>query len=101
GQSTYTEWLASPYAQPGPGRRTCQNCHMQKETTAGQIGSHGPQRPASQRSTHRFTGATPERLSENIDLRIAAQQAGSQLVLTAEVENSCGHHFPTGIDIRN
>jgi hypothetical protein len=53
GQSTYTEWLASPYAQPGPERKTCQNCHMQKETTSGQIGSHGPVRPASQRSTHR------------------------------------------------
>lgn len=101
GQSTYTEWLASPYAQPGPGRRTCQNCHMEKETTAGQIGSQGPQRPASQRSTHRFTGATPQRLSENIDLRIAAQQSGAGLLLTAEVENQCGHNFPTGIDIRN
>lgn len=101
GQSTYTEWLASPYAQPGPDRRTCQNCHMQKETTAGQIGSHGPQRPASQRSTHRFIGATPQRLTENIDLRVQAQQLGAQLLLTAEVENSCGHNFPTGIDIRN
>lgn len=101
GQNTYGEWLASPYAQPGPGRRTCQNCHMEKETTSGVIGMTGPVRPASQRSTHRFIGATPQRLSENIDLRVEAVQQGAQLVLTAEVENNCGHNFPTGIDIRN
>lgn len=102
GQNTYREWLASPYAQPGPQRRTCQNCHMPKETQAGPIGSHGPSnRPASQRTTHRFIGATPQRLTENIDLRVEAEQQGAQLVLTAEVENSCGHHFPTGISIRN
>jgi hypothetical protein len=101
GQSTYEEWLASPYAQPGPGHRTCQDCHMPKETSAGTIGSGGPNRPASQRSTHRFIGATPDRLSENIDLRLQMSQQGSQLVVTAEVENSCGHNFPTGISIRN
>lgn len=101
GQATYTEWLASPFAEPGPGRRTCQNCHMQKETTAGVIGSGGPVRPASQRSTHRFIGATPERLADNIDLRVQVKQQGWQLVVETEVENNCGHNFPTGIDIRN
>lgn len=101
GQSTYTEWLASPYAAPGPTRRTCQNCHMEKETTAGAIGSGGPTRPASQRSTHRFIGATPTRLTENIALRIDVVQDGAQLRVATEVENQCGHNFPTGIDIRN
>jgi hypothetical protein len=101
GQNTYREWLASPYAQPGPGRRTCQNCHMPKESNNGIIGMHGPNRPASQRTTHRFIGATPERLTENIDLRISSQQQGGRLVVTVEVENQCGHNFPTGISIRN
>jgi hypothetical protein len=101
GQNTYQEWLASPYAQAGPGRRTCQNCHMPKETSPGQIGMTGPTRPASQRTTHRFIGATPQRLVENIDLRIGAVQEKGYLVVTTEVENSCGHNFPTGISIRN
>ena len=101
GQNTYKEWLSSPYAQPGPDRRTCQNCHMPKETSPGQIGMTGPNRPASQRTTHRFIGATPERLVENIDLRIEAVQDNGLLVVTAEVENQCGHNFPTGISIRN
>lgn len=101
GQNTYQEWLASPYAQPGPGRRTCQNCHMPKETSAGVIGMTGPLRPASQRTTHRFIGATPQRLTENIDLRLSAVQVNHELVVTAEVENNCGHNFPTGISIRN
>lgn len=101
GQNTYMEWLASPYAQPGPGRKTCQTCHMERETSPGQVGSGGPQRPASQRSTHRFTGATPERLRDNIDLRLQVRQEGAQLVVTTEVENRCGHNFPTGISIRN
>jgi len=101
GQTTYAEWLASPYAQPGPNRRTCQNCHMPKEASSGVIGMTGPVRPASQRTTHRFIGATPQRLTENIDLRLSAVQVGSELVVTAEIDNHCGHHFPTGISIRN
>jgi len=101
GQATYTEWLASPYNVDGPERRTCQNCHMEKEAGPGYVGNGGPLRPASQRSTHRFIGATPQRLSENIDLRVTVEQRGAHLVIATEVENRCGHNFPTGIDIRN
>lgn len=101
GQTTYQEWLASPYAQPGPSRRTCQSCHMPNEASAGVVGAGGPVRPASQRHTHGFIGATPQRLSENIDLRTDVFQQGSGLVVRIEVENRCGHHFPTGISIRN
>lgn len=101
GQATYTEWLASPYNVDGPERRTCQNCHMEKEAGPGHVGNGGPLRPASQRSTHRFIGATPQRLAENIDLRVSVEQRGAQLLVATDVENQCGHHFPTGIDIRN
>lgn len=101
GQNTYREWLASPYAQPGPGQRTCQNCHMPTQTTPAVIGGGGPSRPGSQRHAHTFIGATPQRLSENILLRVEVQQQDNHLVVSAEVENRCGHNFPTGISIRN
>jgi hypothetical protein len=101
GQNTYREWLASPYAQPGPGQRTCQNCHMPTQTTPAVIGGGGPSRPGSQRHAHTFIGATPERLSENILLRVQVEQQDNHLVVSAEVENRCGHNFPTGISIRN
>ncbi len=101
GQNTYREWLASPYAQPGEGYRTCQNCHMPTQTTPAVVGGGGPVRPGSQRHAHTFIGATPERLRENIELRLQAQQHNAHLVVVAEVENRCGHNFPTGIDLRN
>ncbi len=101
GQNTYREWLASPYAQPGPDQRQCQDCHMPRQSSAAVIGSGGPVRPGSQRRAHAMIGATPDSLSANIDLRVQAVQQGAQLVITAEVENHCGHNFPTGISIRN
>lgn len=101
GQNTYREWLASPYAQPGEGYRSCQNCHMPSQTTPAVVGGGGPVRPGSQRHAHTFIGATPERLQENIELRLQVQQDNGQLVVVAEIENRCGHNFPTGIDLRN
>ncbi len=101
GQNTYREWLASPYAQPGEGYRTCQNCHMPTQTTPAVVGGGGPLRPGSQRHAHTFVGATPQRLQENIHLRLQAEQQDARLVVTAEVENQCGHNFPTGISLRN
>jgi hypothetical protein len=101
GQTTYSEWLASDYAQPGPGYRTCQSCHMPERTGMAQIGAGGPPRPGSQRHSHRFIGATPTTLAANIDLRIELERQGDEIVVYAEVENQCGHNFPTGISIRN
>jgi hypothetical protein len=101
GQTTYSEWLASPYAEPGPGFRSCQDCHMPAQQGDGFIGIGGPLRPGSQRHRHDFVGSTPGTLAENIELRLEVLQQGSQVLLRAEVENHCGHHFPTGISIRN
>ena len=101
GQNTYTEWLASPYALPGPEFRACQDCHMPEQQGNGFIGTGGPLRPGSQRHSHAFIGATPQTLADNIDLRIELEQQDAQVVLRAEVENQCGHSFPTGISIRN
>lgn len=101
GQNTYREWLASPYAQPGPGQRHCQDCHMPTQSGSAVIGSGGPSRPGSQRHAHTMIGATPPRLTQNILLRVQARQEGAQVVVDAEVENRCGHNFPTGISLRN
>lgn len=103
GQNTYFEWLASPYAQPGPGFRTCQNCHMPNETTPGVLATTSSvERPPSQRHRHTFIGATPTTLSGAILLRISAREQAGQIVVDAEVENrGAGHAFPTGIAIRN
>lgn len=104
GQNTYTEWLASPYAQPGDDFRTCQDCHMPAATEPGPISSLGgqPIRPAEQRRSHRFTGATPTTLTDAIELDMVATQIGTTLAVTALVSNAgAGHSFPTGISLRN
>ncbi len=102
GQSTYTEWLASPYAVAGPGFRTCQNCHMPEEASSGFIASGGVMRPAAQRHRHTFIGATPTSLPAAIKLTSQFSQVGNEIVVTAQVKNEgAGHSFPTGISIRN
>ncbi len=102
GQNTYNEWLASPFAQPGPEFRTCQNCHMPQADEPGPITTIGSvTRPASQRHSHEFIGATPETLSAAITLTVDAEQQGDEIVVTASVFNSTGHSFPTGVSIRN
>jgi hypothetical protein len=104
GQNTYTEWLASPYAQPGDDFRACQDCHMPAATEPGPISSLGgqPIRPPEQRRSHRFTGATPTTLTDAIELDMVATQIGSTLEVTALVSNAgAGHAFPTGISLRN
>ncbi|AKS40949.1 carboxypeptidase regulatory-like domain-containing protein [Wenzhouxiangella marina] len=104
GQNTYTEWLASPFAVEGPDFQACQDCHMPAASEPGPISSLGgqPVRPPEQRRSHRFTGATPTTLSDAIELDLQAIQQGEELVVTANVTNAgAGHHFPTGISIRN
>ncbi len=104
GQNTYTEWLSSPFAQAGPEFRSCQDCHMPAADQPGPISSLGgqPERPAEQRRSHRFTGSTPTTLSEALALNVEAEQENAELVVRAQVSNSgAGHHFPTGISIRN
>ena len=101
-QNTYNEWLASPYAVPGPGFKTCQNCHMPEEASSGTIAIGGVVRPAAQRHRHTFIGATPTTLADAIKLSTAVVQSGSEVEVTVNVQNQgAGHAFPTGIDIRN
>ncbi|GAB4190447.1 MAG: hypothetical protein Tsb002_18480 [Wenzhouxiangellaceae bacterium] len=104
GQSTYTEWLAGPWSQPGPNFRTCQNCHMPQADEPGTISSLGgsPVRPAEQRHSHEFIGASPQRLDDAIDMTLDAFLENGELVVRAEVANvGAGHSFPTGVSVRN
>jgi nitrate/TMAO reductase-like tetraheme cytochrome c subunit len=103
GQSTYTEWLASPYAQAGANFRTCQDCHMPNEAAAGTIAStSGVIRPADQRHRHTFIGATANTLPQAITLDFSSQTQGQELAVSVTVRNAgAGHAFPTGVSIRN
>lgn len=104
GQTTYTEWQASPYAVPGPGFRSCQDCHMPQRTTSGVVCDlfGAPERPASQRHSHAFVGSTPSTLAANIALDTEVEQANGQVIVRSTVDNfGAGHDFPTGISLRN
>ncbi len=103
GQTTFTEWQASPFAVPGPNFRSCQDCHM--PGSAG-VGTNclfgGVDRPGSDRRQHTFVGTTPETLQANLALSAHAHQVGNRLLVTASVDNfGAGHAFPTGVSIRN
>lgn len=102
GQTTYTEWQASPFAVPGPEFKPCQSCHMENETEPGIIAIGGNERPAAQRHRHEWQGSTPPRLRDAILLSTSARQVGNQVEIDVAVENrGAGHSFPTGVSIRN
>lgn len=103
GQNTYAEWLASPYAVPGPNFRTCMDCHMPPADGPGTIAIIGNvQRPADQRRNHQIVGSNPESLNRAILLRAQGAVVGNEAIITLEVENrGAGHSFPAGFTIRN
>jgi cytochrome c554/c'-like protein len=104
GQHTYTEWQASSYAVPGPGYRSCQDCHMPPEAGLGSVCVLGPNtRSGAERRQHAMIGSTPQMLQDNISLTATALDVGSgRIRVSADVRNfGAGHSFPTGIAIRN
>ncbi len=104
GQTTYDEWLASPYAQAGPNFRSCQDCHMPQRDEAGEVCDlfGAPMRPAHQRHRHDFVGSTPSTLAANLALDTEVEQLDGRVVVRSTVDNfGAGHDFPTGISIRN
>lgn len=103
GQTTFTEWQASPFAVPGPNFRTCQDCHMPASSGSGtNCLFGGVVRPGSDRREHSFVGTTPETLQANVGLVAQANQVGNRLLVTASVSNfGAGRAFPTGVSIRN
>ncbi|MEZ5439910.1 MAG: multiheme c-type cytochrome [Lysobacterales bacterium] len=102
GQNTYVEWLASPYAQPGPDFRSCQDCHMPQADGPGLIAVTAQrERPAEQRHSHSFVGSTPATLSANVLLTVNAVSDDQDIVVDAAVQNLAGHSFPAGVSVRN
>lgn len=103
GQTTFSEWQASPFAVPGPNFRSCQDCHMPPSSGTGtNCLFGGPDRPGSDRRQHTFVGSTAATLQANLGLTANATQVGPRLLVTASVDNfGAGHAFPTGVSIRN
>lgn len=104
GQNTYVEWQGSHFAQPGPGYRTCQDCHMPRSQGLGTICVYSPaDRPGDQRRQHTFFGSTPAALQARLGLTMTAQEvAPGRIRVDAAVDNfGAGHSFPTGVSIRN
>jgi hypothetical protein len=78
-ENTYQEWLASPYARDGDGKRTCQDCHMPDRRHLWR-GIHDPE----------MTRSAIETTLDVIPL------GGDRYEARARVRNSgAGHHFPT------
>ena len=105
GQTTYNEWLASSYASPGPGFRSCQSCHMPQEDGPGYLVEpigDPPLRPAGQRHRHVMIGATEASLQDAVSLGTTVSEGGGTVIVESEVTNhGAGHNFPTGVSVRN
>ena len=105
GQTTYTEWLASPFAVQGAGFRSCQDCHMPEEDGPGYLVDpigDPPLRPAEQRHRHEMIGATLETLQDAISLATTVSESGGRIVVSSQVSNhGSGHAFPSGVSLRN
>jgi hypothetical protein len=78
-EDTYQQWLASDFAKEGPGKQTCQSCHM-------------PDRQHLWRGIH-----DPEMTRRAVEVTLTLNDLGDgRQEAVASVRNSgAGHHFPT------
>lgn len=127
-ETTYTEWLNSPYNSKDPSKRvTCQGCHMYQKPGVPATGS--TKRPANPGSasdysderphifTHYFVGANAgvpemfgskekgnmarERLQNAASLSIAPTAPGQKKIIVKVTNDGAGHSLPTGLgDLR-
>jgi hypothetical protein len=102
-ESTWSEWLASPYAQPGPGQRTCMDCHMPPKGDLAMCEQYGPvTRDPSQVFSHDFEGTTDEYVRSAGTVRLVARRdAGRLRVAVAVTNDRTGHDLPGGQAIRH
>jgi len=101
GQTTYEEWLHSPYPAQGV---QCQTCHMPSPDEGPvQIAVFGgADRVLGQYHSHRFEGTTLAFLKSAVELVLEASRTGEELNARVDVTNvGAGHNFPTGVSIRN
>ena len=106
GQRTYSEWLASAYAQPGPGFRSCQDCHMPQASAAGTIADANRvgalQRPGEQIHQHGFAADASGNLAQALGLTVQVSAGAGLARVDVSLSNQgLGHAFPTGIGLRN
>lgn len=102
-EATYSEWADSPYAQPGPGYRTCQSCHMGSNGATTAAESFGTVvRDPSQLHAHEFQGTTDDYVRNAATVRVIAIRSGSRFEIHAAVTNDrTGHKVPSGVTTRN
>ena len=102
-EATYSEWSDSPYAQPGPGYRTCQSCHMGPNGATTAAESFGVVvRDPSQLHAHEFQGTTDDYVKNAATVRVIAIRSGSRVEIHAAVTNDrTGHKVPSGVTTRN
>jgi hypothetical protein len=96
--TSYSEWLASPFADPDHGQ-TCQDCHMPPDGSTYFVppGRGGLTRPAETLPSHLQRGVHDIDLMKNtLDLAVAVRREGTILGVTVRVTNvGAGHHVPT------
>jgi hypothetical protein len=96
--SSYSEWLASPFADPEDGQ-TCQNCHMPAIGASYFVPpeSGGLIRSPDSLSSHLQRGVRDlELMQSTLSLEVDVQHEGSEIQVMVAVTNvGAGHHVPT------
>jgi hypothetical protein len=102
-EETYTEWLESPYAQPGPNAKTCMDCHMPPKGDTAFCEQYQPvTRDPSQVYSHDFEGTTDAYVKNAGTVRVVARRDGAELRVSVAVTNDrTGHDLPGGQAIRH
>lgn len=102
-EETYSEWLESPYAQPGEGQKTCQDCHMPPKGDTAMCEQYQPvTRDPSQVYSHDFEGTTNEYVQNAATVRAIGRREGDRLHVWVGVTNDrTGHDLPGGQNLRH
>lgn len=101
GQETYEEWQQSPAAAAGI---QCQDCHMPIAEISGTVSTNGQavERPPEQRHDHSFHGVYSGVFGAPVELAMSLDIETDSIVVSTDVRNLVqGHHWPTGVDVRN
>lgn len=106
-EESYSEWLASPYAKPGPEFKSCQDCHMRPTGSSAISPQYGPfggitNRHPSQVRSHAFRGTSDEYVQNAATVRLLANREEERVTVWAAVTNDrAGHDLPGGIALRH